>query len=114
MTVDEIRRIPKQKVSSNTPRLEIEKACVALTGVITSIRYEDDGDIHYELRDSTSDSTIVCEVTENFPKVRSMLSTYMAGDTVTMIGFLFQDKVHSPSKLRTRNFIEIHPVIEIR
>lgn len=119
------------KVSNTQPRLKSEKQVVRITGTIKRIAPETgkggDGDYHIEVSDDSMDSTFVCEAVDpgnadtkkspyidNFKKVRSVAVKLKVGDKVTFTGVLFQDKYHSPSELRTRNFVEMHPILKAK
>lgn len=130
VTVKQMHSKKRTKVKDTQPRLKFEKQVVQITGTITRIVPETgadgDGDYHIEISDnSLGDSTFVCEAVDpensitkkspylgNFIKVRSVVKDLKKGDSVTFTGIIFQDKYHSPSPLRTRNFIEMHPIIK--
>jgi hypothetical protein len=113
-------------VGKTTSRLlPLETHVVKLTGRIVRKTLEGDGDYHVELADATSRSSVVCEfvdpantVAKNSPYIsyfrasRLKIAQYRLGDTITVIGVLFQDMRHGrPSPLRTRNYLEVHPVL---
>lgn len=126
ITVAEMHTWPRQKVGNTTPRMSTEKQVVTITGTITRMALEADGDYHIEVSDGTlSDSAMVCECVDptlpvaakspfisQFKAVRAVVSKCKVGTKVNFTGVLFQDKFHSPSPKRTRNFIEIHPIIK--
>jgi hypothetical protein len=125
-TIDELRMFPKVKVGNTTPRLESEKMRIAVEGIVISKRKEADGDWHIEIRDESSDSTIVCEAIDptdsiaftspyivNFVEASAAADRLKVGNRVKIQGIFFQDKYHSPSKYRIRNFLEIHPILSI-
>ncbi len=125
ITVAAIEPKVKIPVRNTQPRLNFEKRLVKITGTIKRKSLETDGDYHIEISDGTlGDSTFVCESVDpnnsiaatspyvaNFKNVRNVLNTKNVGDRVTFTGLLFQDKFHSPSKNRTRNFVEMHPIL---
>ncbi len=125
ITVAKIESIRKVPVRNNQPRLNMEKQVVTITGTIRRVQLESDGDYHIEVGDgSMQDSTFVCEAVDPtnlvaatsgnltyFTAVRSVASTLHVGDKVTFSGVIFQDKYHSPSPYRTRNFVEMHPIL---
>lgn len=128
--VETVAGLEKRKmveVSYHTHRLNFEKTIIELHGIITSIREEDDNDIHIELKDnSMGDSTVCCEAVdpndaiaatspylEYFRAVRKTAVQLNRGDKVTIIGVLFEDKYHTPHKYRIRNFLEVHPILKI-
>jgi len=132
VTVKQIQAKPRIKVKNTQARMNSEKKVVRITGTITRIELEagadGDGDYHIEVTDSTiGDSTFVCEAVDpdnsitknspyagNFIKVRKVVKDLKKGDKVTFTGVLFQDKYHSPSPHRTRNFVEMHPILKAR
>jgi hypothetical protein len=105
---------------------------IKITGTVTRIALENgaagDMDYHIEISDGTlDDSTLVCEsVDPNDPavvhsterdsiqNVRKVVKKLKVGDKVTFTGIEFEDKVHKPSPHRTRNFIEMHPILFAR
>lgn len=125
VTVARIHNRVKIPVRNTQPRLNFERQIVRISGTITRIQHEDDGDYHIEISDGTlGDSTVVCEAVDpsnavtatspyvdKFQQVRNVASSLHVGDKATFTGLLFQDKFHSPSKSRTRNFVEIHPIL---
>lgn len=133
ITVAKIEPILKVPVRNTQPRLNFEKQVIRITGTIRRVQLEKgtaakpgDMDYHIEVSDGTiGDSTFVCEAVDpensvaktsryisNFIKVRMLAGQLKVGDKVTFTGILFQDKFHSPSKLRTRNFLEMHPILK--
>jgi len=115
INVKEISLIPKVRVGNTTPRMDREKEVVRIEGTISRIQLENDGDYHIEVTDGTlGDSTADCEIPEVFAELHSYASHKKVGDPITVIGPLFQDKFHKPSKWRTRNFWEIHPGVYLK
>jgi hypothetical protein len=128
VTVAKIEPKAKIRVRNNQPRLNFEKQVVKISGKISDIKLEDDGDYHIEVTDGTmDDSTMVCEAVDpsnhttanspyasKFRTVRAKVSQLHKGDQVTFTGVLFQDKYHSPSTHRTRNFVEMHPILIVQ
>jgi hypothetical protein len=135
VTVAKIQPIPKVRIRNTQTRLNFEKQVIKITGTITRIQLEKgstakpgDMDYHIEVTDGTmGDSTFVCEAVNpdddgadaspyvsNFKKVRTLAEHLKVGDKVTFTGMLFQDKYHSPSQLRTRNFLEMHPILKAK
>jgi hypothetical protein len=126
ITVAQIEVKPKIPVRNTQPRLNFEKQLVVLTGTVKRCAHEADGDYHIEVSDgSIDDSTMVCEAVDpensaaaqspvlaDFKAVRAVVTTIKVGMKVKFTGLLFQDKFHSPSPLRTRNFVEIHPILK--
>lgn len=127
ITVAQIEPKPKIPVRNTQPRLNIEKQMVAISGTVSRVALESDGDYHIEITDnSMADSSFVCEavnpglpVAATSPMVTKFRSVYTVarklkvGDTVKFTGLLFQDKYHSPSPHRTRNFVEMHPILMV-
>ena len=135
VTVAKIEIIKKVKIRNTQPRLNFEKQVIQITGTISRIQLEKgttkspgDMDYHIEVTDGTmSDSTMVCEAVDpndqsassspyisNFKAVRKIAEQLKVGDKVIFTGMLFQDKYHSPSPHRTRNFLEMHPIIKAK
>ncbi len=128
VSVASIARIAKIGVRNTQPRLNFEKRVITITGTITRIKLETDGDYHIEVSDGTlNDSTLVCEavnpdlpvakkspMVSKFTSVRTVVSNLKKDDQVIFTGILFQDKYHSPSPNRTRNFLEIHPILKAK
>lgn len=126
VTVAKIAQKAKIGVRNNQPRLNFEKQEISITGTISRIQLESDGDYHIEVTDGTlDDSTLVCEsvdpansfaaqapMIDDFKTVRALVTTLKKGDKVRFTGLEFQDRFHSPSPHRTRNFLEIHPIIK--
>jgi hypothetical protein len=133
VTVASMGAIVRNKgVKNNQPRLNFEKKVIRITGTITRIQLEKgtavkpgDMDYHIEVSDGTlGDSTLVCESVDpaddavpnstekdSIQKVRNVVKNLKKGDKVTFTGIEFEDKIHSPSPHRTRNFIEMHPIL---
>ena len=129
VTVNKMHERTKIPVKSAQPRLNFEKKLATITGTVVRIKLESgidgDNDYHIEIADGTlDDSTVVCEAVDpedssaatspmlsRFEKVRKLAKQLKLGDKVTFTGLLFQDKYHSPSQHRTRNFVEIHPIL---
>jgi len=132
ITVATIQPKVKIGIKNTEPRLQMEKQMVSITGTVTRLKLESgmtgDNDYHIEVSDGTvGDSTIVCEAIDpedstaatspmlpRFLKVRNFVKNLKVGDKVKFTGILFQDKYHSPSQNRTRNFVEIHPILIAR
>jgi hypothetical protein len=126
ITVAKIEPKPKIGVRNTQPRLNFEKQLITITGTISRIALEADGDYHIEVTDgSVGDSTLVCEAVDptnsvtaqspsinDFIAVRKVVQNLKKGNKVRFTGMLFQDKSHSPSPFRIRNFLEIHPIIK--
>jgi len=126
VTVKTIHAKEKTRVKDTQPRLNFETQIVSITGTITTIKLEGDGDYHIEISDNTlGDSTFVCEAVDpanaitlhsayinDFKRVRIVAETLKVGDKITFTGILFQDKYHKPSPHRTRNFLEMHPILK--
>lgn len=125
-TVKEIRDIEPSPFHINQPRYDFEKSVVTLTGVVKRRVLEADGDYHIEIQDESLDSTVACEAVDPqneitktsssidlFKNVRLTATSLKVGDSISITGLLFQDKRHSPSPLRTRNFVEIHPILSL-
>lgn len=126
VTVAKIESKAKIGVRNTQPRLNFEKQVISVTGTISRKALEADGDFHIEVTDgSIGDSTLVCEsvdpensaaaqspVISNFRTVRQIVKNLKVGDKVRFTGMLFQDKYHSPSQFRIRNFLEIHPILK--
>ena len=134
ITVAKIEPIAKVRIKDTQPRLNFEKQVIKITGTVSRIQLEKgtaskpgDMDYHIEVTDDSMDSTFVCEavnpndesakksnyVTE-VKKDRAIAKKLKVGDKVTFIGVLFQDKYHKPSPLRTRNFLEMHPILKAK
>ena len=125
ITVADLEKLPLIKVGNQTVRLPSEKVLIQMTGKIIRKSLEADGDYHVEISDvSCKDSTVATEFVspadkyakespyiENFTKVRAFILGKKVGDRITVTGLEFQDKFHSPSPHRIRNFKEIHPVL---
>jgi hypothetical protein len=133
VTVASMAAIRRNKgVRNNQPRLNFEKTVIKITGTITRIQLEKgttakpgDMDYHIEISDGTlTDSTLVCEAADpndvamanstekvRIKKVRDVVKNLKVGDRVVFTGIEFEDKIHSPSPNRTRNFIEMHPIL---
>jgi hypothetical protein len=124
-TVADLAILPVTKVGNQTVRLPKEKSLIEISGVITRIAKEADGDLHIEIKGNYKDSTLVCEFVDplnemaaespylkKFIAARRTILGKKIGDSITVTGVLFQDKFHSPSPHRIRNFLEIHPVLE--
>ena len=129
VTVAETGSIPRNKgVKNNQPRLNFEKTVIQITGTVKRKALESDGDFHIEVSDgSLDDSTLVCEAPDpndssvmlstekdSIAAVRNVVQNLHVGDRVTFTGIEFEDKIHSPSPHRTRNFIEMHPILVAR
>lgn len=125
VTVRSIEALPLVKVGHETPRMKSEEQVLQITGTIQRIKLEADGDVHAEVTDDTMDSTVVCEVVDPLYSTKSVMLTKLeaarlaakrleVGDKVTFVGLRFQDVFHSPSPHRTRNFIELHPVLGVK
>ena len=123
--VADVERLPLVRVGRETPRMKSEEQLLQITGTIRRIKLEADGDYHIEVSDGTMDSTVVCEVVDPLYSTKSVCLARLesarlaakqlsVGDKVTFTGLRFSDFRHSPSPRRTRNFIEIHPVLIIR
>lgn len=124
--VSSIAAMPLEHVTRTTPRLKSEEQVVELTGTITRIAHEADGDYHIEIADGTlDDSTVVCEAVDprystesaflpELEAARLAAKRLRVGERMTFVGLEFQDIPHSPSPMRTRNFREIHPVLYVR
>ena len=111
-------------------RMETEKQVVEITGTIKVIKEEKgakgDRDYHIEVTDESMDSTFVCECVypkdkvakkspylKNYKAARKVVQKLKVGDKVTFTGVLFQDQKHGKaSKQRTRNYIEMHPILK--
>ena len=130
-TVKRVQKKKKIKVGDQDARLKTEKKVVTITGTIVDIKRESDGDYHIEVTDNTMDSAFVCETVDpsdadakkspyakQYEKVWAVVTQPVLlkkGDKVTFTGVLFQDQKHGlPSKLRTRNYIEMHPVLKAK
>ncbi len=114
-TVKEIASFKRVRVGNSNPRMESEKQVMQLSGTVSRISLETDGDYHIEITDgSLKDSTAVCEVPSCFKSVHKQASVIKKGQKITVTGIKYQDKFHSPSPHRTRNFVEIHPVYKIQ
>ncbi len=125
ITIAQIEPKPKIPVRNTQPRLNFEKQIVSITGTVSRISLEADGDYHIEITDeSMGDSSLVCEavnpslpvaakskMVSRFRSVYKIAKNLNVGDSVEFTGLLFQDKFHSPSPPRTRNFVEMHPVL---
>jgi hypothetical protein len=131
VTVASMAAIVRNKGVKNTqPRLNFEKTVIKITGTVTAIHLEKPGDMdyHIEVTDGTlDDSTLVCEsvdpddgavaastVKDRIKEVREVVKSLKLNDKVQFIGIEFEDKVHSPSPNRTRNFIEMHPILKAK
>jgi hypothetical protein len=132
VSVKDIQKKKLIKVGDQDARIETEKQVVQITGTIKIIKQEKapdgDGDYHIEVTDSTMDSTFVCECVnpkdskakkspylKNFKAARKVVAKLKVGDKVTFTGVLFQDQKHgTPSKQRTRNFMEMHPILKAK
>ncbi|MEW6470598.1 MAG: hypothetical protein AB1458_16935 [Bacteroidota bacterium] len=132
VTVKKIQKKKLIKVGDQSPRLKTEKKVVTITGIVKVIKLEKpphgDGDYHIEVTDASMDSTFVCEAVEpadstaknspylaNYLQVRKVVEKLKVGDKVSFTGVLFQDQKHGlPSKLRTRNYIEMHPILKAK
>ena len=128
ITVAQIQIKKKIRIKNTQPRLNMEKQVVRITGTISRIALEGDMDYHIEITDGTmGDSTFVCEAVDpnnsivktspmlpSYKRVRKVVKKLKKGDKVTFTGVLFQDKYHSPSPNRTRNFIEMHPILKAK
>ncbi|MBI4931904.1 MAG: hypothetical protein HY841_14170 [Bacteroidetes bacterium] len=132
VTVKDIQKKKLIPVGDQDARMETEKQVVQITGTIKVIKEEKgkkgDGDYHIEVTDASMDSTFVCECVNpkdtkakkslyknNFIKARKVVKTLKVGDKVTFTGVLFQDQKHGKSSpLRTRNFIEMHPILNAK
>lgn len=126
VSVSQVGKVTKIKVRNATPRMKHEHNTITLKGVVSRIALETDGDYHIEVKQSGSDSTVACEAVDptntitatspfinDFKTVRSKAKTLKVGSHVTITGVMFQDKYHNPSPNRTRNFVEIHPILKI-
>ncbi len=115
------------RVGNNTPRMGLERTIIKVSGTVVGLPAETDGDIHVELKDNSSDSTIACEAVnpddsvverspylDKFKIVRAKVAGLKIGDQVTFTGVLFQDKYHNPTKMRIRNFLEVHPILSVQ
>jgi hypothetical protein len=132
VTVKDIQKKKLIKVGDQDARIETEKQVVQVTGTIKIIKQEKgkkgDKDYHIEVTDDSMDSTFVCECVnpkdkaakkspyaKEFAKARKVVAKLKAGDKVTFTGVLFQDQKHGvPSKQRTRNYIEMHPILKAK
>lgn len=132
ISVNAIHSQKRIRVSDTQARLPSEKQVVTITGTISTIKQEKgkhgDMDYHIEICDgSLGDSTFVCEavypndsITKyspyivNFNKVHALAKTLVVGDKVSLTGVLYQDQYHKPSNHRSRNFIEMHPILKAR
>lgn len=132
VTVADIQKKKIIKVGDQDARMETEKQVVRITGTIVVIKEEKgkkgDKDYHIEVTDESMDSTFVCECVspkdkaakkspyiKEYAKVRKVVKKLKVGDKVTFTGVLFQDQKHGkPSKLRTRNYIEMHPILNAK
>ena len=136
VTVASMGAIVRNKgVKNNQPRLNLEKSVIKITGTIARIELEKgttakpgDMDYHIEISDGTlGDSTLVCESVDpddpavanssekdRIKEVRDVVKTLKVGDKVRFVGIEFEDKIHSPSPHRTRNFIEMHPILKAK
>ncbi|HEY8687693.1 MAG TPA: hypothetical protein VIM07_00545 [Chitinophagaceae bacterium] len=125
ITVAKIEPKPKIRVQNTQPRLNFEKQMVSISGTVSRIALESDGDYHIEITDGTmGDSSFVCEavnpslsvasgskMVSHFKTVYKTAKNLKVGNNVEFTGILFQDKFHNPSPNRTRNFVEMHPIL---
>lgn len=102
-------------------RAPAEQACVRVSGTVTRVKHEADGDLHIVLSDGAR--TMIVEVPDprNMPVqwrarvagARAAAERLRIGQAATATGIMFFDKAHD-AKGAAVNDVELHPVLDLK